>query len=420
MIHVVTAFARFENLDALILHYEKMGIIWHPVLFDNEQAIEETDWIKPFVIPFNPDLHDFIDIGYYKKNVFITDAEIINDDYYQIMDDDDMIAPGVYDALREKDDDIVFISMKRGQNIPEDIIEKRQYPASTLFAMPENIIIGGVSTQQYITKGKIFRQLHFQVDYHCADGVMAVWLKDNFEVTYAPELFVWFNYFEPGRWDKHIAFGCMFNDTKRFDLILRNSAIGEYPCYTIFDPESATKGLNILLGMIEKRGASIGILTHQDMYYRAEWVDEVKAQIALLPEDWVIAGIVGKDEKGILCGKFHDMSSPLWIVSDHEFPVKCACVDECVIIVNMKSGFRFEEELEGFDLYGTYACLRANELGSAWIIDAWAEHYCTRFFGDWEPGVTFKKMWKWLYNRFPGQNLESTVLVGQNTSKQTT
>jgi len=51
------------------------------------------------------------------------------------------------------------------------------------------------------------------------------------------------------------------------------------------------------------------------------WVEEVKAQIALLPEDWVIAGIVGKDEQGVLCGKFHDMSSPLWIVSEHEFPV---------------------------------------------------------------------------------------------------
>ena len=217
-------------------------------------------------------------------------------------------------------------------------------------------------------------------------------------------------------WDvtPDIAFGCMVNDKKRLDLILKNSHIGNAQCFTIFDPESATKGLNILLNVIEKSGASIGILTHQDMYYREHWLPQVKEQIAKLPEDWVIAGIVGKDEEGTLCGRFHDMSTPLWIVSEHEFPVKCSCIDECTIIVNMKSGFRFDEELEGFDLYGTYACLRANEMGSAWIIDSWAEHYCSRFWGEWEPGEVFMKMWKWFYNRFPGKMLESTVLVGEN------
>jgi hypothetical protein len=132
-----------------------------------------------------------------------------------------------------------------------------------------------------------------------------------------------------------------------------------------------------------------------------------------LPENWVIAGIVGKDEKGVLCGRFHDMSTPLWIVSDHDFPVQCSCIDECTIIVNMKTGFRFDEALEGWDLYGTYACLRAQEMGTAWIIDAWAEHYCTRFHSEWEPCAVFMKMWEWLYNRFPSKYLDSTVLVGK-------
>lgn len=212
-----------------------------------------------------------------------------------------------------------------------------------------------------------------------------------------------------------IAFGCMCNDPKRLDMILRNSAIGNEKCFTIHDPDTATSGLNELLDTIDKSGASIGILTHQDMFYRKHWVEAVKKQIAILPEDWVIAGIVGKDETGELCGKFHDMSSPLWIMSEHEFPVQCSCIDECTIIVNMKSGFRFEP-MEGFDLYGTYACLRANEIGSSWIIDAWAEHYCTRFHSEWEPGETFMKMWKWLYDRFPGQYLSSTVLINNEDS----
>lgn len=212
---------------------------------------------------------------------------------------------------------------------------------------------------------------------------------------------------------KDIAFGCMVNDAKRLGLILKNSSISQYPCFTVFDPKSATKGLNILLDIIDKEGAKIGILTHQDMFYREGWIHNVKEQIAKLPDDWVIAGIVGKDEDGVLCGRFHDMSTPLWIVSEHEFPARCSCIDECTIIVNMKSGFRFEEELEGFDLYGTYACLRANEMGSAWILDAWAEHYCSRFHGEWEPNQIFMKMWKWIYDRFPDQVLDSTVLVGK-------
>jgi len=214
--------------------------------------------------------------------------------------------------------------------------------------------------------------------------------------------------------EQKIAFGCMINDMKRFDLILKGSNIEGCQCFTIFDPDTATKGLNTLLDIIDKSGAEIGILTHQDMYYKQHWLPQVREQLKKLPEDWVIAGIVGKDEKGILCGRFHDMSSPLWIISEHEFPVRCSCIDECTIIVNMKSGFRFEEELIGFDLYGTYACLRANEMGSAWIIDAWAEHYCSRFWNSWEPDKTFMKMWKWIYNRFPGKRLESTVLVGED------
>lgn len=215
-----------------------------------------------------------------------------------------------------------------------------------------------------------------------------------------------------------IAFGCMFNDNKRLDMVLRNSAIGNFPCFTVYDPESATKGLNTLLDTIEKSDARIGILTHQDMFYREHWLPAVEKQIALLPENWVIAGIVGKDEKGILCGRFHDMSSPLWIASDHDFPVQCSCIDECTIIVNMKTGFRFDESLEGWDLYGTYACLRAQEIGTAWIIDAWAEHYCTRFHNEWEPCPVFMKMWKWLYDRFPGKYLDSTVLVGKEQEKE--
>lgn len=210
---------------------------------------------------------------------------------------------------------------------------------------------------------------------------------------------------------RKIIFGCLVNDLARLDSILRQSALPpDILTYTITLADSATKGLNRLLGIAEAEGADICVLTHQDMFYPVTWIEDLTKQLALLPENWVTAGIVGKDKEGVLCGRFHDMSTPLWILSNHKFPIEACCYDECCIIVNMKSGFRFEEELDGWDLYGTYAALRSQEMGSAWIIDAWAEHYCGRFHRGWEPDEVFKESMKWLFRRFPDRRIDSTIL----------
>lgn len=207
-----------------------------------------------------------------------------------------------------------------------------------------------------------------------------------------------------------IIFGCLVNNKMRLDSVLRQSQIDGIQVYTIEDADSAAKGLNKLLDIIESKGADIAVLTHQDMYYKEPWIRQMEDQIALLPESWIIAGIVGKDEEGIICGKLHDMRTPMFFWSDHKFPVECSCIDECCIIVNMKTGFRFDERLEGFDLYGTYSCLRAKEMGgTAWIIDSFAEHYCSKSW-DWFPDEKFQESWKWLYGRFPGTKIDSTVL----------
>ena len=414
-IHLITPFLRHNLRNVLIEAYRPMGIIWHPIMFRNEVTDFNEFWIHPSIIPMNSKECLALMPGCFKRNWFVRNYKIIDEDYYVTVDDDDMYEPGVFGAVKQMDDDIVVISMKRGQFIPVGVPEIRKYPATTLYAHQDNIQIGSISAQQLFVKGKIFKSHLFNEENHCWDGEIAIHHKESGEqIRYEPGLFALFNFYEPGRWDPghhKVAFGCMVNDLKRLDMILRNSEIRETPCYTIMDPESAAKGLNKLLDVIEEKGAEIGILTHQDMYYREAWLSTVQAQLALLPENWVIAGIVGKDEKGELCGRFHDMSTPLWIKGDQQYPAPCSCIDECTIIVNMKSGFRFDETMEGFDLYGTYAVLRAKELGTAWIIDPWAEHLCSRFHRGWEPNDTFMSMWKFLYTRFPGQKLHSTVLV---------
>ena len=210
----------------------------------------------------------------------------------------------------------------------------------------------------------------------------------------------------------------MVNDIQRLDMCLRQSEITGDMHY-IKKPESATKGLNKLLDIIENEGSDIAILVHQDMHFRSGWIEQVKTQISKLPDNWIVAGIIGKDYEGRICGKFHDMRiAPPFNTSDiHDFPHPACCFDECCIIVNMKTGFRFDESMEGFDLYGTLAVLQTWEMGgSAWVLDAFAEHYCMRPF-TWEPSELFKQNYKWLFNRFENLGRVDSTAIG--LSKET-
>lgn len=211
-----------------------------------------------------------------------------------------------------------------------------------------------------------------------------------------------------------ISFGVMVNDIQRLDMVLKQSQI-EGDMHYVKEPESATKGLNLLLDIIEKEESDIAVLTHQDMYYLNGWIEQVKEQIKLLPESWVVAGIVGKDYEGRICGRFRDMRVPMHFNTEriHEFPQPACCFDECCIIVNMKKGFRFDESLDGFDLYGTLCVLQTWEMdGTAWVIDAYAEHYCLRPF-TWYPGEKFQKNYKILHDRFIKLGRVDSTVIGR-------
>lgn len=213
--------------------------------------------------------------------------------------------------------------------------------------------------------------------------------------------------------DIKISFGVMVNDPLRLDMVLKQSQLPKsLKCHKIDNPESAAKGLNFLLDKIEADGADIGILVHQDMYFRAGWIEQVKEQISKLPENWMCAGVIGKDMQGRICGKFQDMRIPLDFNTSHihEFPHPACCFDEAVIIINLKTGFRFDETFEGFDLYGTLIVLQAWESGkSAWVIDARAEHFCMRPF-TWHPSDLFVENYKRLYDQYKNIRVDSTAL----------
>jgi hypothetical protein len=314
------------------------------------------------------------------------------------------------------DDDIIIISMKRGHNVPKDLPPFRRYPTYTLFAKPENIKLGEISAQQLFVKGNIFKTHYHNEESHCWDGEIAVHHKESGEqIAYRPDLYALFNYSEPGRWKNRekLFFGAMVNDTLRLNMVLSQSQLAGEVLTFVQNPISATKGLNSLLDKAEAESADIAILVHQDMYFLNGWVDQMLSQIRQLPESWVVAGVIGKDSSGLICGKFYDRRIPdHFDTSDiHTFPHPVCCFDEAVIIVNMKKNFRFDETLDGFDLYGTLCVLQTWEMGgTAWVIDAPCEHYCMRPF-SWYPDGKFKSNYKWLHDRFSDKwKLDSTAL----------
>lgn len=417
-VHIVTAFSRFHLLETLIQHYRPMNIIWHPVVFASE--FRESDWpdeawILPFVAADAKGSKDTW--GNHKKNAFIHSGQIHANDYYWILDDDDMAPKATVDVLREMSDDVVVISLQRGYHIPPNVIPERRYGTSPLIAHPAHMVVGKVSQQQYICKGWVFEQTNLieEDDIQTADGIVIEWLAKHFRIRYEPEIVAWFNYFEPGRWDNperlKIGFGVMVNDIGRLDMCLRQSSLDpRLIVNTVKLPESATQGLNKLLGILEEQGHDIGILVHQDMFFRQGWTEQVLDQIEFLPSSWVVAGPIGKDMEGNVRGKFHDMRLPLHFYSD-DLPLAASCFDEAVLIINLKKKFRFDETMDGFDLYGTLVVLQAWEMGgTAWIIDAFCEHYCMRPF-TWVPDGNFSDHFRWLHQRFPqAERIDTTVL----------
>lgn len=415
-IHLVMPFYRHENKDKLIEAYRSMGVILHPIMFFDEVfEFPDESWVKPFIIGEHAQDCTASRPECYKRNEWIRMHPINDNDYYVCVDDDDMYEPGVFDSVSQMDDDIVIISMKRGCQIPKGVETARRYHTSTLIAHPDNVKFACISGQQSFVKGKIFKQHLFNENLQAWDGEMAIHHKESGEqIAYRPDLFALFNYYEPGRWEKSkIAFGVMVNDPQRLDMVFGRSQL-EGKAHLVKEPESATKGLNKLLDMMEADGAEVGILCHQDMFFRNGWVEQLQGQIKLLPDSWVVCSPIGKDMEGRVCGKFHDMRIPdVFNTSGiHSFPHPACCFDECVIIVNMKKKFRFDEEMSGFDLYGTLCVLQAWESNqTAWVIDAFCEHYIMRKF-SWFPEEGFQKNYKWLYDKYHHLGRVDSTAIG--------
>jgi hypothetical protein len=180
--HIITPFYRNENRAFLMENVK--GFIWHPIEGHIDRVTDQT---------------------YAKINKFIKYHEIVDEDYYQILMDDDALPQDFLEISKRIEGDIVIFSMKRGDRIPEGLPAYRRHPTWPLIAARENMKIGSIGLQQIRFKGKVLKTLYCQ-DHPYADGMVAQELASRQDIVFVPDVFILFNYLEPGRYDKTINY----------------------------------------------------------------------------------------------------------------------------------------------------------------------------------------------------------------------
>ena len=183
--HIITPFIRKENLSLLQENFK--GFTWH--------RLEETDHYKKIA--------DVIERVATKINDFL-DTELIDDDYYTFMCDDDAFEEGYLEKIKQFTDDVIVVSLKRGDKTIRPGVHA--HPTDTLIASPENMKINSWGLQQLIIKGKILKNYRLNFE-STADGAIGEQLKKDMEeqgkkIRFVPDLYVLFNYLEPGIYNK--------------------------------------------------------------------------------------------------------------------------------------------------------------------------------------------------------------------------
>jgi len=207
-IHVLTPFYRDYLAPTLIHYLEPMGIIWHPIVTVEERwptvaqakgHKKQKYWIHPLVVPkLAPGMNAFK-----KINDFIEMRHIVDDDYYGFMCDDNMYSPNFFDVIRQQTAKILMFSMYRGDTVPDRKGEVPHHATTLRIAEPWDVRHGNIDIMQYIIKGEIFRKYRFDVyDHAYSDGHYAERLKFQHpdDIQFLPNLYCFFNYFQPGRY----------------------------------------------------------------------------------------------------------------------------------------------------------------------------------------------------------------------------
>lgn len=198
--NVITSLSRFQNIKPLAKMLHEQGVTWH-VIYDYDMGFEmrfRDCWIRDYACPTPPGPFWFR--CHYALNWFLDSNSIWDEEYYCFLNDDDFYEPGFFDKIDQAPESPVYItSMKRGNHTPAGVEPERAHGTGTLHAAPEQMSPGHVGLEQLIVAGNILKEcrLPFNV---CGDGEMVSHIAKTYPTLYLPEVYVLFNFLEPGRW----------------------------------------------------------------------------------------------------------------------------------------------------------------------------------------------------------------------------
>ncbi len=199
MITVVTTLSRKENIPYLIKVLEGK-CNWIVIQADDEPTLEVPEWVtvKRFNVTNKNNISNRLYNEFFNSGL---DPEI----QYMVLCDDDSVEEGFFDKI--PNEDVVLVSMKRSDRAINHVVwddwEKQmghwENTIDILVADPKNLRLGAVGGEQLIVKGKILRDFRYGLS-NVGDGKMVLQIAQEYPITYLPNVFVLFNFFEDGRY----------------------------------------------------------------------------------------------------------------------------------------------------------------------------------------------------------------------------
>lgn len=174
---------------------------------------------------------------------------------------------------------------------------------------------------------------------------------------------------------------------------------------------SASNALN--LGLDVSRSNTV-VFAHQDVRLLFNWFDQLKETIPELSPEWGVlgpAGIAssyGRKDIGkwggslnvdtVAVGSVWDADEnlgkpPYWDGTKDPVPVHCA--DECVLVLNKRTGLRFDSQFTGFHFYGVDLCLQSRAAG----YPVYGAHLPIIHYGKYSASFSGHNKY-WVYLRF--------------------
>lgn len=208
---IICPIARFENAPKIKNVLRKQNVELHFVSDSDNPKSSDSLADEPWVFHHICDQGDrtiFWDRSNNALNWYLDNQQIDPDSFYCFLNDDDAYEPEYFQKLRAIIENypyeifVVITSMARGDNIPKSVIgTNREHHNNTLIAHPTYMQPGKVGLEQIAVKGKVISVGNYRFPrYDCGDGIFITMITQQTHTLYVPEVFVWFNYFEPERW----------------------------------------------------------------------------------------------------------------------------------------------------------------------------------------------------------------------------